>query len=287
MKIAHFTAGTIGAAHFIHAYAIRRALGRAGFTGDYRLFAPTWRYPFVMAHDWYERIEVVPERQLDIAQAADTSLTRTLRGFRPDLIIAELFWAPLHHIRHLFDCEVWLLLRKCVDQWFVGPPEARYDPARWDRIIAMEPIEHPSITHRIDPVVCANPDECQPDAALREHLGVADEKTLAVVAHTGPREEQDALAAVGEEDVHVAHFDLNDPDSLFPLAEWLPGADVIMTGAGFNAYWESKWLGFYDRCFFTAFPRPIDDQAWRARECADYWPKENGADTLSRWIVST
>jgi hypothetical protein len=58
-----------------------------------------------------------------------------------------------------------------------------------------------------------------------------------------------------------------------------------MTGAGYNAYWESKWLGFHHRCFFTPFPRPIDDQAWRVRECADHWPRENGADTLARWIV--
>jgi NAD(P)-dependent dehydrogenase (short-subunit alcohol dehydrogenase family) len=149
----------------------------------------------------------------------------------------------------------------------------------------MEPIEHSSITHRIDPIVVCNPDECRPPDALRRHLNVPDDKTLAVVAHTGPKQEQEALYAIGEEDVHVVHFDLTDPDALFPLAEWLGGADVIMTGAGFNAYWESKWLGFYDRCFFTAFPRKIDDQAWRVRECTDYWPKENGADQLARWIV--
>lgn len=65
----------------------------------------------------------------------------------------------------------------------------------------------------------------------------------------------------------------------------LSDADLIFAGAGFNAYWESKWLGWFERTRFTAFPRPIDDQAWRLRACADYWPKENGADQIARWIV--
>lgn len=284
MRIAHFTAGTVGVGHYVHGFAMRRALERAGFAGEFRLFGPPWSFPCAQV-DWYAPTAIEGETLLEGSRADGCELTRALLEYRPDLLIVELFWPPIHHIRRLFDCEVWLLLRKCVDQWFVGPPEAPYDPARWDRIIAMEPIEHSSITHRIDPIVCVNPDECRPDTALREYLQVPDDKTLAVVAHTGPIEEQEALAAVGEEDVHVAHFDLNDSEALFPLAEWLPGADVIMTGAGYNTYWESKWLGFYDRCFFTAFPRHIDDQAWRVRECADHWPRENGADTLARWIM--
>ncbi len=59
-----------------------------------------------------------------------------------------------------------------------------------------------------------------------------------------------------------------------------------MTGAGYNTYWESKWLGYFDRCYFTPFPCAIDDQAWRMRECADYWPTANGADTLAEWILA-
>jgi hypothetical protein len=195
--------------------------------------------------DWYQPTTIDGPALLDVERAADTALARGLREFAPDVLIVEMFWAPIHHIRRLFDCEVWLLLRKCIPEWFVGPPEARYDPARWDRIIAMEPIEHPSITHTIDPIVCANPGECHPPDALRRRLGVPAGKTLAVVAHTGPQTEQDALAAVGAEDVHVVH-----------------------------------------RCVFTPFRRPIDDQAWRARACADVWPASNGADTLANWILA-
>lgn len=287
MRIAHFTAGTVGVGHFVRAYAIRRALGRAGFRGEFRLFGPRLPFPVTSALDWHTPIVVEPKAQGDPTLARSSSLTTALVDYQPDLLLVDLHWVPVHHVVQLFDCEVWLLLRKCIDRWFVGPPQAPYDPARWGRIIAIEPIEHPSITHHIDPIVCANPDECRPETALREHLGAPDDQTLAVVAHTGPVEEQEALMAVGEENVHVVHFDLTDPEALFPLAEWLPGADVIMTGAGYNAYWESKWLGFHDRCFFTAFPRPIDDQAWRVRECAEYRPKENGADALARWIVES
>jgi hypothetical protein len=283
-RIAHFTAGTIGVGHFVHAYAIHRALGRAGFDGEFRLFGPKWPYACT-ALPWYRPTAIDGPALLDPRRAAHTDLARALLAYRPDLLLIDMFWAPIHHLRRLLDCEVWLLLRKFVDPFLVGIGETFYDPARWDRIIAIEPIDHPSLTHRVEPIVCANPDECRPPEALRERLNVPPEKTLAVVAHTGSREEQQVLAAVGDEDVQVVHFDLTDAASPFPLAEWLGGADVIMTGAGYNTFWESRWLGFHDRCFFTAFPRPIDDQAWRARQCADHTPTANGADTIAGWIV--
>ena len=83
----------------------------------------------------------------------------------------------------------------------------------------------------------------------------------------------------------VMSFDATDPAALFPLAEWLSGADAICTGAGYNSFWEARWLGYYNRTRFTAFGRHIDDQEWRLTECADYTPKENGADQLARWMM--
>ena len=83
----------------------------------------------------------------------------------------------------------------------------------------------------------------------------------------------------------VVYCSLYEELAPFPLAEWLPGADAICTGAGYNSFWEARTLGYFDRTHFTPFSHHIDDQAWRVRECAHYSPKENGADRLAQWIL--
>jgi hypothetical protein len=59
----------------------------------------------------------------------------------------------------------------------------------------------------------------------------------------------------------------------------------VATGAGYNSFWEARWLGYADRTTFTAFARPIDDQVWRVRECGAHTMRENGADALARAIL--
>ncbi len=72
----------------------------------------------------------------------------------------------------------------------------------------------------------------------------------------------------------------------FPAAEWLGGADRIVAGAGYNAFWEAHWLGYAERTEWIPFRRTIDDQALRVELSRGMTPRENGADTLARWIAA-
>ena len=196
-----------------------------------------------------------------------------------------MFWAPLYWVLPQLDCETWLLVRLCPEQWLQGPAPTPFNASAFGKVIAIEPLSFQATEDVIDPIVVANPDECQPPGALRNRLCVAKEERLEVVHHAGERGEMRALKRVAEQP-SARSLDLRQRSALFPAAEWLPGADRIVCGAGYNAYWEARWLGYAERTKFVPFRRRIDDQAFRVTSFGDYVMRENGADTLARWILS-
>jgi hypothetical protein len=284
MRVAYFTAGTVGAGHLVRGFAIGRALARRGFAGEYRAFGPARPYP-AAAWDGYEPLAIVEDELRDPSRARESDVAIALAAFRPDLLVVDMFWAPLHHLLPLAGCEAWLLGRACPRAWFTGLPDVRFEARQFRRIVAIEPFRHAALREQVDPVVVSNPDECRPPEALRERLGIPPDRPLVVAMHAGlPGEHAELTGALrGEQPVR---FDLFDEQALFPLAEWLPGADRVLCGAGYNAFWEARWLGYASRTRFTAFPRHIDDQAWRLATCASYPMRANGADTLAGWIAA-
>jgi len=286
VRIAHFTAGTVGAGHLAHGVAVQRGLARAGFSGDFRIFGPPIDFPAAERFG-YQPVPIDPLQVTNPFEAPDTELARVLADFAPELLVVDMFWAPVMYLLPLPGCVHWLLVRKAPDNWLEGNEYAPFDPSPYARIIAFEPAEHPHLTDHIEPVVICNPDECRPPDALRTLLAVPDDKRLAVVTHAGAAGElADLQTDEDVEDTVVARFDLRDAAAPFPAAEWLGGADRIYSAAGYNSFWEAKTLGYYDRTRFTAFGRRIDDQQWRLDACADYVPADNGADQLARMILA-
>jgi hypothetical protein len=293
VRIAFFTAGTHGAGHRARGIALRRALSRAGFAGEYRMFGPPSRaraagdlpdFPVLPTAAW-EEVEIDATRLGSADAARATDLARQLAAFAPDVLVVDMFWAPLRHILPIAGCEAWLLLRSMPDAWLDGPPGAKFDLMQFARIISIEPIGSPAVTHAVDPVVIVNPEECQPRGALRARLGIAAEQRLVAVVHAGlPGETRELVPAAKAGDA-VMTFDLRDPGAIFPLAEWIGDADEVHAFAGYNAYWESRWLGHVGRTMFRAAPRRNDDQEWRLAKCGRYVMRANGADTIAGWLV--
>ena len=281
MRVAYFTAGTVGAGHLMRGVAIGRALRRAGVAADYRMFGPALPFPVATTLP-YEPVAFTEAEVRSPIQVRLSALARTLTGFAPDVLVADLYWAPLHHLLPLPGCATWLLVRSCPPAWFGGPPDTRWDATRFARVVGIEPVTHPAVREHIDPVVVCNPDEVRPRGALRARLDVAADARLTVVAHAGaPGEIEQLTAQAGD---GVVRCDLFDDAALFPLAEWLGDADAIVAGGGYNTFWESRWLGWHDRTTFVPFARQIDDQRWRVTACADVPMTANGADTLAEWV---
>ncbi len=280
MRVAYFTAGTVGAGHLVRGHAIGRALARQGFTGTYRAFGPPVPYP-VAATVTSRPVTIDAAELRDPARAAGSELAAALTEFQPDLLLVDMFWAPVRHVLPRLGCEAWLLLRTCPRTWFDGPPDTRFEPRLFRRTIGIEPFRHAVIRESVDPVVVCNPEECRPPGALREHFGIAADRPLTAVMHAGLAGE---LAQLASADAAV-RLDLFADGALFPVAEWLPGADRILCAAGYNAFWEARWLGYAERTSFTPLPRKIDDQGWRVTNCSHHPMRANGADTLAASIL--
>lgn len=284
LKVAYFTAGTVGAGHLVRGVAVGRALHRRGFAGRYRMFGPPLPYPAAARPD-YRPVEVRDDPALlDPAAAPASRLAEELRRFGPDLLLVDMFWAPVRHILPTLDCEAWLLLRACPDQWLHGTPRLRYDPTLYGRVIGIEPAA-PAEAERVEPIVVANPDECRSPGELRARFAVASARRLTVVVHAGLADERPELVAAAAGEGEVVVLSLFEPGAPFPAAEWLGGADHVISGAGFNAFWEAHWLGYRGRTTFVPLPRRIDDQARRLTTCRDHPMAVNGADRLAGWIV--
>ena len=295
MKLAYFTGGTAGAGHMVRGLAIWRALERAGYRGEMRMFVPA--KPFAgllpaLAPLSPTVCPIDPEEVLDPARGPVSELATALSEYSPDLLIVDLFWAPLLYIRPLLNCEAWLIVRSCPPIWLRGPPKSRFDPTQYARVIGIEPLEREEIREHIEPIVICNPDEAKTRTELCERWGVDQSTRIVAISHAGLRGEIDKLrddfeasdVGAGAETL-VIRSDLHDEDAIFPLAVWLPAVDQVYCVAGYNSYWESRWMGYAHKTRLRVMGRKIDDPLGRVKAGRSYKMRENGADILARSIV--
>ena len=86
MKVAFFSAGTVGAGHLMRGIALRRGLARAGFQGDYRVFGPPRPFRVAGEQDGHEAVEIRNDATLHDRNLAQVSrLAEALEGERAKL----------------------------------------------------------------------------------------------------------------------------------------------------------------------------------------------------------
>ncbi len=283
MRIAYYTATMGGAGHLVRALAIHKGLRRNGFAGNFRCFGPEIPYEVDSGLD-YIAARVSRAEQRDPALAQQGSVAKALAAFDPDVLLVDMFWTPIHAILPMLRAEAWLMLRTVPSSWLVGPPAVRFNPRAYARVFQIEPTRYHGKLDAIEPIVSCNPEELLPATALKEHLGVDPDQHITLVAQTGMEGEVGELAtsaqAAGSQLVTLS---LRDDNALFPLSPYLAGADRIIGGAGYNLYWETRWLGLADRTTCVPFKRSIDDQFYRAKLAQI--PQHNGADQLAKMLM--
>ncbi|MEM7154360.1 MAG: hypothetical protein AAF799_16050 [Myxococcota bacterium] len=287
-KVAYFTAGTVGAGHMVRGEAIYRGLQRAGFAGEYRVFAPPTDFDGIGRAPRTSVAVKADPLLADPSRVRDSALGRALRTWAPDLLIVDMFWAPVRHLLAALGCPAWLLVRACPPIWLQGRGDVRFDPGAWERIIEIEPLQLPEATHRIDPIVIVDPDECASAEDSFAALGVEPGRDFTVVCHAGKPGELEVLRQTAERvrspGSTLVSLDLRR-QGLFPAAAWLGAASGIVMGAGYNGFWETQWLGRDARAHFVPFERSLDRQSLRVDVFRGRRPAENGANALARAIL--
>lgn len=282
MRIAYFTSGTIGTGHVMRGLAIGRALKRNGCLSNFRIFSPITLSAAPPAWGDQQKIELNSYELDDPGTAPKTEMFRALQNFAPDLILVDLFWAPLRHILPQLNCEAWLLLRKHPRWWFSGTKSRPFAPSLFSRILGIEPFSPQFAIESLDPVTICNPDECVSEGRLRERTGIRAPETVAIDIFSD-RSDLTVGGPIGPGS--FIRWNIRDPEVPFPAAEWLSTAGKVVSGAGYNSFWEAAWLGYANRSVFVPVPRPIDDQKWRLTTLRGYHVVRNGADTLAHWIM--
>ena len=295
MKLAYFTGGTAGAGHLVRGLAIGQALNRAGYRGDMRMFIPT--KPLAGLREALAPFSptvcpIDPEEVLDPLRGPRSEISAALIDYAPDLLIADMFWAPLLHILPLLNTESWLLVRSCPDIWLRGTQTTPFDSTQFTRIIGIEPLTNKEISEHIEPIVICNPDDAKTRAELCARWDIEGGTRVVAITHAGLRGEIDVLRSdydetIGDEedDSFIIESDLHDQNAVFPLAAWLPAVDQIHCAAGYNSYWESRWMNYAHKTRMRVIARKIDDPLSRVESGRSYRMRENGADVLARSIV--
>lgn len=282
MRVTFFTAGSHGAGHIVRACALQRALVRGGCT-DVTLTVVAPSSPFLrLVGDAARPVRIDSDALRTPAGALESDVSRAIADSRPDVVVIDVFWVPLAFVP--LPCPAWLLLRSVPPAWLVGPKEARFDPSRYQRILAIEPA--PMLQHfeQLDPIVVVDGSERGSRSDLARACGAdaASTAPLQVIVQGGLPADVEVLAAAARA-THPGpwhHLDLHDAHAPFPVAPLLTAADAVIAAPGYNTFWESRLLGFADRTTWVPIRRAIDDAAWRAGLPADLRPRSNGADTL-------
>jgi len=287
MRVVFFTAGTHGAGHLVRAVALQRALARTGSTAvTLDVVAPSSSSFLRLVGSAGHGVTVDAAVLRLPGTAGNSDVARTIAALKPDLVVIDVFWVPLVFVP--LPCPAWLLLRSVPPAWLVGPKEARFDAARYERVLAIEPAPGLERFEAIEPIVVAAAGDGLPRAVLAQRLGVDLDAPLRVIVRGGLPSDGDVLDAAAQR-LHPGrwhHFDLHAADAPFPVAPLLAEADVVVAAPGYNTFWESRLLGFADRMQWVPIKRSLDDAAWRASLPTAMRFSNNGADTLARALIA-
>jgi len=225
--------------------------------------------------------------------AADTyensMLYKTLAALEPDVLLVDLAWYMCHHFLNRLPGRKILLCRQVADRFFRIPLASgplQFDPGQYDRVLAIEPFRSSIPMESINPVIIRNRDEILSRHDALDRLDVSPERPLCLFAFNGRADEFDRVrktySYLEDTDYHVI-YSTNHRQGLFPAVDYFNAFDLVLSAAGYNAFWEAIYFG--KETIFVPQTRRFEDQRRRVEECQEIRFDENGADQLVKMIM--
>ncbi len=289
MKVAYVCFGR-GSGGLVRGVSLFFALQRASIDCDFTALSDCEFYHIVKP--FFRHISIVPQPDHLFSRDRQTELYRALEDLVPDVVIVDGIWVPIYPISRDFTWKKVLLIRHIPAKWFTLPlpdgSEIHINPQDYDLALNIEPNFSVTGFLNVNPVVIRNPDELLPRSRARDKLGVPVGMKLCVVAHNGYEEEIDRLIDESgrvPSDFYTVVTTNREKKGLFPLADYSRGIDLLISGAGYNTFYESQFLDI--QVHFTVFERESgESQAWRVKTNGGYRFTENGADQIVQMIKS-
>ena len=286
MRVVFFTFG-MGSGDLVFGASLYFAFRRAGADIDFTALTNCEFSGIV--EPFFEHVHVQPEPEKLLRTDHDTSLFYAIEGLSPDVLIVSGIWLPLYRILADLPGRKVFITRMAPEGWFHVPlPDGSidFDPSAYDLAFTIEPGFSLPGAQAVEPMIVRNHDEVLRREDARDAFRVPVGKKLCVIAHNGYAGELETLieayGAPGSE-YHVVTATNAAERDLFPLAEYASAIDLLIGGAGYNIFYETRY--FEIESILCPFERNADDQAWRLATNSEYRFDENGADTIARRVL--
>ena len=288
MRIVYYTSATTGSGHIVLGLSVYNGLSRRGLDCDYTILTTG---SFTRLADRFGVSTVtIPgenEKQLGPGKWEESELHAALSRLEPDILIIDYSWFTLHHFIDTLPCKKIFICRQIHDSFFSIPlkeGELLFRPSSYDKVLSIEPFESAIDFEHIEPLIIRNRDEILSREEARYALGITDSNDSRVCLFAfngkpGEFEEKKKMYGYLEEEGYRMVYSTNFDGGLFPAADYLNGVDLLICGAGYNAFWEAVY--FEKETIFVPVKRRFEDQRLRVETCSDYEFRRNGADQLA------
>jgi hypothetical protein len=282
LNIVYYTSGITGVGRVVRGIAIGNALKRNNVECNYSILHSS---EFSEANSEFDRIKIPPEtlENLNRQNYKKSHIYNALQALRPDILLVDLLWFPLHFFIEELNC-VKIFLCRQVDKHFFTIPTKQgtllFNKKQYDHLLAIEPFSPFMKMRFINPIVIRNHTEILNRKQALERLELVGGKKVCCIAysgHPGDFEKVKRDYSYLEEEYEVIHTSTYH-EGIFPIVDYFNAIDLLVCGVGYNAFWEAKY--FQKQAAFVPTHTRFESQEWRIENCQDYKFDENGADQL-------
>ncbi len=295
MKVLYYSSAVTGSGHIVQGISIYNALKRRGADFSFLLLhnSAMGRLADRMGVR-QRRIQFEDEHTLAPGSYRDSELFKAVTDFNPDLLLVDLSWFMLYAFIGELPCRKIFLCRQIDVQTFSIPLAGgtiTFNPASYDAVVQTEPWDPPFAAEEVNPLIIRNRNEILSREEGLAGLGLKGDKPVCLFAFNGNPGDYKRIGKTysyledeGYDLVYTTNYTGEGRADLFPAVDYFNAVDLLICGAGYNAFWEAVY--FKKEAVFVPIPTRFEDQYSRVEKHSAHHFDENGADRLAGIILN-
>jgi hypothetical protein len=284
LNVVYYTSGATGSGRVVTGVSIGNAFRRNGIPCQFTIVSGS-DFSHLASDFSHVAIPLEESVALSAENYASSALFNCLKRINPDILIVDLLWFPLYHFIDKLNCVKIFLSRQVSDVFFsISLPEKtiRFIPDVYEAVIATEPFESVVRMRQINPIVIRNHNEILTREDALKKLGVDGVKPVGLFAYNGEPGEYEAIkkkySYLEGAEYQMIYSNNYSMKGFFPIVDYYNAIDFIISGAGYNSFWETIYFG--KDAVYEPVERRFESQKKRIMQCSSYLFTDNGADQL-------
>ena len=271
--------------------AIANALRRTGIDLTFTLLtsSPTFIDLADRMGVSHREVPFEDETELSPENFASSALYKAIIELKPDVLIVTMHWFMVSSFIRDLPCKKVFLCRQVDERFFtipLGGKELAFCAKDYDLALSIEPFPTGQPLRQINPIVVRNCDEILSRKDALQKLDLNEKGNHCLFAFNGKPDEFEEIRKMYsylEDEGYQMVYSTNYQGGLFPAVDYFNAFEMLICGAGYNAFWEAVY--FQKEAIFVPQQRRFENQAWRVAESQDYKFTKNGADELVELIL--